>query len=158
MPDIDRRVLRVRERHGEAGAALAAVLVVIALLLPLGALAVLQARIGFLTQQSLRGDTEALHDAEGGLACALARLDPKADPAQLARGADGIGGTMDDGVPPFALDCGGGTTDVHFEAAGSEAIAVVATGHGMRRASRSIERDLERGPSGELEPRGWRER
>jgi len=146
-------------REGERGAALAAVLVTVALLMPLGALAVMQARIGLLTQQSLRGDVEALHAAEASLACALARLGPALDFDALPRGADGRAGTADDGVLPFALDCELAQSGaVRVEAGGAQTIVLVASGRGTRGATRTIERRAQRiGPATVLVG-AWRER
>lgn len=150
---IDRQV-----RRRQRGAALACVLMAMALLLPLGALAVLQARIGLLTQQSLRGDVEALHAAEAGLACAYSRLDPSMDFAQLLRGPDGKAGTPDDGEAPMALPCATAASLVRFEAGDAETIVLVATGRGSRGATRVIERRVHRLAADALEAAGWRER
>lgn len=152
------------ERRGaaERGAALAAVLLAMALLLPLGALAVLQARVGWLTQQSLRGDAEALHAADAGLACALARLDPQADFAALLRGPDERAGSADDGVLP--LDCGTPLPaplgfQVRLEPGlDADSLVLVATGRGTRGATRILEQHLRRTAPATVERRGWRER
>jgi len=155
---------RGASRGRQRGAALAAVLLAMSLLLPLGGLAVLQARVGLLTQQSLRGDVEALHAAEAGLACAQARLDPAADLAALARGPDAQAGTDDDGQPPFPLDCGPAlpapqSFALSLEAgADAEAIVVVSTGRGTRGAARTLEQHLRRVAPDALARRGWRER
>ena len=147
------------DEHGERGVALAAVLLAMALLLPLGALAVVQTRIGLLTQQSLRGDAEALHAAEAALACAVARLDPAADLDRLPRGSDGIAGTADDGALPFALDCGlPAAAEVRLEPGGGQSLVLVATGHGLRGATRILERRLHRTPPEPFRIGGWRER
>jgi hypothetical protein len=149
-------------RPHERGAALAAVLLSMALLLPLGAFAVLQSRASLLTHQSLRGDVEALHAAEAGLACAVSRLADGDDLDSLAAGPDGIPHNADDGLPPFALDCGAELPaplgyEVRFERAASGLI-IVARGRGTRAASRLVELHIGRDSSGRLERRGWRER
>ncbi len=150
-------------RKRERGAALAAVLLAMSLLLPLGALAVLQARIGLLTQQSLRGDAEALHAAEAGIACALVRLEASGDFDLALRGPDAIAGSADDGVPPFALDCVPALPSSSFEirlepGRTAEAIVIVSTGRGLRGAMRTVEQHVRRGAAAALEPVGWRER
>jgi hypothetical protein len=150
------------EARGHRGAALAAVLLAITLLLPLGALAVLQARVGLLTQQSLRGDAEALHAAEAGLACALARLDPAADFDTLLRGPDGTAGTGDDGLFPAPLDCSAPlgaplAFDVRLGAGAAGALKLVATGRGTRGATRVIEQHVWRTAPDAIEIGGWRE-
>jgi hypothetical protein len=148
--------------HSERGAALAAVLTAIALLLPLGALAVLQTRIGLLTQQSLRGEVEALHAADSGIACALAHLGDDVDLEALPAGPDAVEGTDDDGTLPFALECGPALSpvqsfDVRVDRAGGS-VVLVATGRGTRGATRVVEQFLGRAADGTLERRGWRER
>lgn len=151
-------------RRRERGTALAAVLLAMSLLLPLGALAVLQARVGLLTQQSLRGDAEALHAAEAGLACALARLEASADFGLVLRGPDAIAGTADDGAPPFALDCAAGlpapmSFGIRLEPGRTpDGIVIVATGRGFRGAMRTVEQHVRRGATAALERVGWRER
>ena len=150
--------VRYTGRH-ERGAALVAVLVAVALLLPLGALAVMQARIGLLTQQSLRGDVEALHAAEAALACAVSRIDAGMDFALLPLGPDGKSGTGDDGKPPFALECGITLAgDVRLEAGAAQTLVLVATGRGTRGATRVVERRVHRVASDAIEIGGWRER
>jgi hypothetical protein len=150
-----------RERRAESGAALAAVLLSLTLLLPLGALAVLQARTGLLTQQNLRGDVEALHAAEAGLACALAKLEPF-DLDAIARGSDGISATADDGILPFSTDCLSFAAplgvEVRSESGGGAGLLLVATGRGSRAASRVIVQHVHRDAGGDLERSGWRER
>lgn len=158
--------MRVRETQlcRQRGAALATVLVALTLLLPLGALAVLQARSGLLTQQSLRGDAESLHAAEAGIACALARLQSGTDFAELLRGPDHLSGTADDGLPPAPLDCGAALPppqcfEVRFENGGGlDKLVIVASGHGSRGATRVLEQHVRRGSGPALERRGWRER
>jgi len=146
-------------RSRERGAALAAVLVMIALLLPLGALAVLEARAGLLTEQSLRGDTEALQAADSGIVCVLAQLDPSADFSTLLLGPDGKSGTADDGQLPFSLTCASPLRfDAHLESGGSGVLVVVSTGYGMRGASRTVEQRLCRISPNEFVRGGWRER
>lgn len=149
-------------RQDERGAALASVLLSMALLLPLGALAVLQSRTSLLTQQSLRGDVEALYAAEAGLACAFSRLDDGDDLEALAAGPDRIPHNADDGLPPFALECGADLPaplgyEVRFERTAS-GIAIVSRGRGTRAAARVVELHIGRDSSGRLERRGWRER
>lgn len=147
------------EARRERGVALASVLMAMTLLLPLGALAVLQARIGLLTQQSLRGDVEALHAAEAGLACAYSRLDPSMDFAWLTWGPDGKVGTADDGTPPMALPCiAGFATAVRIETGDAGTVVLVATGLSSRGATRAIERRVRRLAPDAIEAAGWRER
>lgn len=143
----------------ERGAALAAVLLAMAVLLPLGALAVMQTRTGLLIQQSLRSDVEALHAAEAGLACAIAKLDPAVDLERLPLGADGVGGTGDDGTLPFALDCPlPAAAEVRIEAAGPQSAILVATGRSSKGAVRVLERRLRRTAPGPFQLAAWRER
>lgn len=135
-----RRARRAARR--QRGAALAAVLLAMALLLPLGALALLQARAGALTQQSLRGDVEALHAADGALACALAALPPLADAALLGFGPDGGAGTADDGVLPFAAPCPASEARIRAEGGGRWVLS--SSGRGTRGATRTLELRLRR--------------
>ncbi len=90
-------------RGDQRGSALPLVLSVIALLMPLGALAVLQARNDLLIEQSLRGATEAFYAADGALEWAIAALPPTADADRLLDGPDGISGTADDGLYPYPI-------------------------------------------------------
>ncbi len=158
------RALEPPTLRRQSGAALATVLVAMTLLLPVGALAVLQARSGLLTQQSLRGDTESLHAAEAGIACALVWLQGVSDFAALLRGPDHLSGTADDGLPPTPLDCGAPLPsperfEVRFENGGAiDKLVIVASGHGTRGATRVLEQHVRRGVGPALELRGWRER
>ena len=150
--------------HAQRGAALASVLLALSLLLPLGALAVLQARVGLLTQQSLRGDAEALHAADAGLARACTPLDPDADPGPLSPGPDRARGTADAGTVPSALACGSPLPPplrfaLRLEAGtDGEEVVLVATGFGTRGASRTLEQRVRRTAPSTLEGHGWRER
>lgn len=92
---------RVAARRHEAGYALLAVLITIAALTPLGAFAVMQARIDALVQEETRRAIEAFHVAESGLEHALADLaaDPRFE--RLGSGPDGRPGTGDDAEYPF---------------------------------------------------------
>src|SRR5512139_249660 len=86
----------------EDGHALLTALVATALLLPLGAFAVLQARLDFLVQHYTRAASEAFAVAESGLEHARADLarDPRFE--RLLAGPDRRAGTADDGEYPFA--------------------------------------------------------
>lgn len=90
-------------RTAERGHALITALIATALLLPLGAFAVMQARLDFLVQHHTRAASEALAIAEAGLEQALADCarDPRFD--RLSLGPDGRAGTGDDGQYPFAI-------------------------------------------------------
>lgn len=93
----DRR--RLRREHGQA---LLTALIATALLLPLGALAMLQARLDFLVQHYTRAASETFAVAESGLEHARADLarDPRFE--RLLAGPDRRLGTADDGEYPFA--------------------------------------------------------
>ena len=86
----------------EDGHALITALIATALLLPLGAFAVLQARLDFLVQHYTRAASEAFAVADSGLEHALADLarDPRFE--RLLAGPDRRAGTADDGEYPFA--------------------------------------------------------
>ena len=70
--------MQTRKRNNEAGYALLLTLMISALVLPLGAFALMQARIDLLTAQHGRRATELFYTAESGLEHALAdlRLEP----------------------------------------------------------------------------------
>lgn len=86
---------------GETGNALISTLMITASLLPLGAFALMQARMDLLLQHHARDATEAFYVAESGLEHALADLarDPLFN--RLLAGPDGIAGTADDHAFPF---------------------------------------------------------
>ncbi len=83
------------------GFALLAVLLALALLLPLGGLAVLEARSALVIAQNLRARAEARVAAEAALEWAAAAVPALWDTSTLAAGPDGSSGTADDGAFPF---------------------------------------------------------
>jgi hypothetical protein len=72
------------------------------ILLPLGAFVVLQCRTDSAIQRNLRGDIETFYVAEAGLEHAVAEILPGQSLDHLLTGPDGVSGTSDDGVFPFA--------------------------------------------------------
>jgi hypothetical protein len=89
----------LRNQHGTA---LVAALGIAMILLPIGALVALQCRTDLGIQHNLRSDIESFYVAEAGLAHAVADIPPGQSFDQLLAGPDGITGTADDGVFPFA--------------------------------------------------------
>ena len=91
-----------RGESDQRGQALISALLTTAVLLPLGAFAVMQARLDAQLAQRTRTAAETLAVAESGLEHALAELgrDPRYE--RLLLGADGRAGTSDDGEFPFA--------------------------------------------------------
>ncbi len=91
------------QRCGRAatGSALIAVLGVLALLLPLGVYAALQARMDLLIERNLAAEVEAFYVAEAGLEHAVAELRPGTSFDPVLAGPDRLRGTADDGVFPF---------------------------------------------------------
>src|SRR6185369_3091941 len=88
-------------RRCDHGNALISVLIMLAALTPLGAFAVMHARLDMLVQHHIARAAAAFAVAESGLAHARAeiRLDPNFD--RLRNGPDGQPDTSDDGEFPF---------------------------------------------------------
>jgi len=78
-----------------------AVLGVLALLLPLGVMAALHARMDLLMQRNLGAEIEAFYVAEAGLEHAVAEISPGVSFEAWLVGPDRRRGTADDGVFPF---------------------------------------------------------
>jgi hypothetical protein len=93
-----------RKRTEEDGYALLLTLVITALVAPLGAFALMQARVDLLLARHARVSTQLFYVADSGLEHALAdlRLDPIFD--RLLTGPDGSENTADDGHFPFHHD------------------------------------------------------
>ncbi|MEO8601830.1 MAG: hypothetical protein ABI629_04570 [bacterium] len=90
-----------RRLCAQRGQALISVLLTTSALLPLGAFAVMQARLDALIAQRTRVAAETLAVAESGLEHALAELQRDARFERLLRGPDGRAGSADDGEFPF---------------------------------------------------------
>lgn len=141
---------RLRDQKGSA---LLIALLAAVLLIPLGALAVLQARSSLEIQQRLRADSQAFHVAEAGLACAVAALPPDAETADLLAGPDAVAGTADDGVLEIDMGAAGYVpapplrVEVAIEAAAADLLRVTATGFAARGATRVLERLVRRTPA-----------
>lgn len=128
----------------ERGHALLTALIATALLLPLGAFAVLQARLDFLVQHYGRAASEALAVAESGLEHALADLarDPRFE--RLLAGPDGRAGTPDDGeypfvqAPPAFFPAAPFRYDVRVAPQAADRVEIVARGYGQLGSVRGV--------------------
>ncbi len=128
----------------ETGHALITALIATALLLPLGAFAVLQARLDFLVQHYTRAASETFVVAESGLEHALADLarDPRFD--RLLAGPDRRAGTPDDGEYPFAapppafFPAAPFRYDVRVAAQAADRIEIVSRGYGQLASVRGV--------------------
>lgn len=141
-----------RRRRGERGQALLTALIATALLLPLGAFAVMQARLDFLVQHHTRAASETLAVAESGLEHARADLarDPRFE--RLLAGPDRRAGTADDGVYPFAqpppavFPAAPFHYDVRVAPVTADRVEVVARGWGPLGTVRAVAVAVERAP------------
>ncbi len=144
MAESRSRIRLARRPHGQAGHALLSALIATALLLPLGAFAVLQARLDFLVQHHTRAASEALAIAEAGLEQALADFarDPRFE--RLTRGPDGQAGTGDDGVYPFASEppaffpAAPRRYEVRVAALAADRVEIVSRGYGVLGSVRGV--------------------
>jgi hypothetical protein len=131
-------------RSDQRGHALLTALIATALLVPLGAFAVMQARLDFLVQHHGRAASEAFAVAESGLEHALADLgrDPRFD--RLLAGPDRRAGTADDGEYPFAqpppayFPAPPFHYDVRVAARAADRVEVVARGYGRVGSVRGV--------------------
>jgi hypothetical protein len=131
-------------RRTQRGQALITALIATALLLPLGAFAVLQARLDFLVQHYTRAASEAFTVAESGLEHALADLtrDPRFD--RLLAGPDRRPGTADDGEypfpqpPPAFFPAAPFHYDVRVTAQAADRVEIVARGYGALGSVRGV--------------------
>lgn len=87
--------------RGESGNALVTVLILIGALTPLGAFAVMQARLDLVAHERIRAAVEAFYAAESGLEAALADVNESPMFERLENGPDGRRGTDDDRIFPF---------------------------------------------------------
>jgi hypothetical protein len=124
--------------RNQRGIALVAVLVIAAVALPLSAFLALQALIDLRIGQNLRSATETFYVAEAGLQHALAQLRPAASFDLILAGPDGVGGTADDGVFPFA---GGAPASFPRAPLRYEVSAALADDGSLRLRSRGIGAD-----------------
>jgi hypothetical protein len=131
------------ESARQTGNALITVLIMLAALTPLGAFAVMQARLDVMVQHHVREGAAALYAAEAGLEHALAdlRLDPSFD--RLLGGPDGVAGTSDDAEFPFRmsgpLSIGQGYRyDLRVDPRSASRIEVMATGSGPTTATHTV--------------------
>ena len=134
----------------EDGHALLTALIATALLLPLGAFAVLQARLDFLVQHYTRAASEAFAVAESGLEHALADLtrDPRFE--RLLAGPDRRAGTPDDGEYPFAqappafFPGAPFHYDVRVAPQAADRVEIVARGYGLLGSLRGVAAAVQR--------------
>lgn len=132
---------RVRQQRGHA---LLTALIATALLVPLGAFAVMQARLDFLIQHYARAASEAFTVAESGLEHALADLarDPRFE--RLLIGPDRRAGTADDGEYPFAerppafFPGPPFHYDVRVAAQAADRVEIVSRGYGRIGSTRGV--------------------
>jgi hypothetical protein len=128
----------------QTGNALITVLIMLAALTPLGAFAVMQARLDVMVQHHVREAAAAFYAAEAGLEHALAdlRLDPSFE--RLVGGPDGVPGTGDDMEFPFrgmsgVLPIGQGYRyDLRVEPRSATRIEVIATSSGPTTATHAV--------------------
>ena len=128
----------------QAGSALITTMIVSAMLLAIGAFAVMQARLDLLVQHHTRAAVETFYVAEAGLEHALADLssDPRFD--RLLVGADGVAGTDDDGSYPFRngppdfFPHAPFRYDVRVETVDENTAEIVSRGIGVGPATRTV--------------------
>jgi hypothetical protein len=141
---------RRARRNRESGHALITALIATALLMPLGAFAVMQARLDFLVQHHTRAASETFAVAESGLEHALADLtrDPRFD--RLLAGPDRRTGTPDDGEYPFAaappafFPAAPFRYDVRVAAQAADRVEVVSRGYGQLASIRGVAAAVQR--------------
>jgi hypothetical protein len=140
-----------RDRLGaEGGQALVTALIATALLLPLGAFAVMQARLDFVLQHHTRVASETFAVAESGLEHARADLarDPRFE--RLLAGPDRRAGTADDGEYPFAqpppafFPAAPFRYDVRVAPLGADHVEIVSRGSGPLGAVRGVAAAVQR--------------
>lgn len=128
----------------ERGHALITALIATALLLPLGAFAVMQARLDFLVQHHARAASETFAVAESGLEHALADLARDPSFERLLIGPDRRAGTADDGEYPFAqpppafFPAPPWRYDVRVAAQAADRVEIVARGYGALGSVRGV--------------------
>lgn len=135
---------QIEAGRAQAGSALITTMIVAAVLLVIGAFAVLQARLDLLVQRHTRAAVETFYVAEAGLEHALADLatDPRFE--RLLAGEDGIAGTGDDGSYPFRdgppdfFPRAPFRYDVRVEAIDEGTVEIVSRGLGAGPATRSV--------------------
>lgn len=127
-------------------------LIATALLLPLGAFAVMQARLDFLVAHHTRAASETFAVAEAGLEYALADLarTPRFD--RLLAGPDRRTGNGDDGEYPFAqappawFPAAPFRYEVRVAARGADRVEIESRGYGPLGAVRGVAAAVERSP------------
>ncbi|MGD9765803.1 MAG: hypothetical protein AB7V27_19075 [Candidatus Binatia bacterium] len=145
-----------RSRAAESGHALLAALIATAMLLPLGAFAVMQARLDFLLQHHTRAAAESLAVAESGLAHALADLATEPRFERLLSGPDQRPGNADDGqypfrsAPPEFFPAAPYRYEVRVAGLTSDRAEIVARGFGRLGAMRAVVAAVERSPFSHL--------
>ena len=140
-----------RVRLSERGHALITVLLIAAFLTPIGAFAVMQARLDLLTQHAVRAALEAFVAAESGLDHALADLDLDPSFDRLRGGPDGIAGTGDDGKFPFLHPPSSLVSPLPYDIAvtplGPDAVEIVASGRSDAGSQRAVAARVARSPN-----------
>jgi hypothetical protein len=134
--------MKLDERRG---AALVSVMVLAAVLVPIGAWVALQARIDGALARNLRADLHAFYVADAGMSHALSVVSRAPSAAVALAGPDGLAGTTDDGgilgVPadhvtfpkaPYGYAVGA-------QAAGTDGIRLQSVGLGWDGATRQLE-------------------
>ena len=139
-------------RFGQEGHAILTALIATALLLPLGAFAVMQARLDFLIAHHTRAASETFAVAEAGLDRALADLARAPRFERLLAGPDRRVGTGDDGEYPFAepppawFPAAPFRYEVRVAVRGADRVEIEARGHGPLGAVRGVAAAVERSP------------
>lgn len=129
----------------ERGSALVAVLILAAVMVPIGTWATWQARVDAAVARNLRGDLHSFYVADAGLNHALAVVTRLPSPAAALAGPDGVPGTADDGgvVGPAAVRTifpeapYGYLLDV--QAVGIDGVRIRSTGAGWDGATKQLE-------------------
>lgn len=141
-----------RRRLGQEGHALLTALIATALLLPLGAFAVMQARLDFLIAHHTRAASETFAVAEAGLDHALADLARAPRFERLLAGPDRRAGTGDDGEYPFAqpppawFPAAPFRYEVRVAARAADRVEIESRGYGPLGALRGVAAAVERSP------------
>lgn len=131
-------------RRNEAGHALATTMVMTAFLMPLGAFALMQARLDLLMNYHTRAAIEVFCVAEAGIEHALADLDLDPSFDRLLAGPDKRIDTADDqdfpfrNEPPTFFPRAPLRYDVKVERQGLDNVEILAYGFGVDQAARTI--------------------
>jgi hypothetical protein len=133
-----------RRLRSQSGNALVTVLIMIGTLTPLGAFAVMQARLDLVAHERIRAAVEAFYAAESGLEAALFDLNQSPELERLRNGPDGAAGTADDHLFPFRVPPPSPAADptqryqVRVEPLDGDTFDVIAEGFAFGNASHGL--------------------